>query len=158
MSIFVKMKQLWQGIKQSKEKNYLEWNSFTFIGIALLIICGIKVSWHLEQYMDIVFWDESLYLTRGVSMFKEIPKTWGPSYSLWYKMLSYFFTDKLDLYYFNFKFTTILISVAFFLLLMSCGIQRILAFIFSLFFLSSFINLPLWPRVSHFCVIVLIII
>lgn len=156
MSIFVKMKQLWQGIKQSKEKNYLEWNSFTFIGIALLIICGIKVSWHLEQYMDIVFWDESLYLTRGVSMFKEIPKTWGPSYSLWYKMLSYFFTDKLDLYYFNFKFTTILISVAFFLLLMSCGIQRILAFIFSLFFLSSFINLPLWPRVSHFCVIVLI--
>lgn len=156
MPIFAVMKQTCRDILQIKEKNYLQWNRFTFAGILLIIICGVKVSWHLEQYMDVVFWDESLYLTRGVAMFKQIPKDWGPSYSLWYKFLSLFVSDKLALYYFNFKLTTILISIAFFLLLMASGVQRILSFIFALFFLSSFINLPLWPRVSHFCVLVLI--
>lgn len=64
--------------------------------------------------MDVLFWDESLYLSRGLSMFDHIPKDWGPSYSLWYKLLSYFISDRVELYYFNFKLTTILISIAFF--------------------------------------------
>jgi len=156
MSIFVRMKHLWQRIIQAEEKNYLRWNTFTFIGIFLMVVCGINATRGLEQHMDVMFWDESLYLSRGLSMFQHIPRDWGPSYSLWYKFLSLFISDRVDLYYFNFKLTTILISISFFLLLMACGVQRVLAFVFSIFFLSSFINLPLWPRVSHFCVIVLI--
>jgi hypothetical protein len=114
------------------------------------------VTWRLENYMDLLFWDEALYLNRGVNFFAHPPKTWGPSYSLWYTFLSFFISDKVHLYYFNFKLTTILICIALFLLLLSCGVQRVLAFIFSLFFLSSFINMPVWPRVSHYCVILLI--
>ena len=147
---------MWQKIKNYQETNYLQWNAFTFVGILLIIICGIKVTYHLEQYMDILFWDESLYLTRGVSMFPSIPRDWGPTYSLWYKMLSFFISDKVDLYYFNFKFTTILLSISLFLLMLSTGVQRVLAFIFAVFSLSTFINLPVWPHVSHFCIIVLI--
>ncbi len=156
MSTFVIMRHAWQRIIQADEKNYLRWNTFTFAGIFLIIVCGLNATRGLEQHMDVMFWDESLYLSRGMSMFKYIPRDWGPSYSLWYKMLSFLFSDRLELYYFNFKLTTILISVSFFLLLMACGVQRILAFVFSVFFLSSFINMPLWPRVSHYCVIVLI--
>ncbi len=156
MSIFVVMRRAWQRITQAKEKNYLRWNTFTLVGIFLIIICGINATYGLEQHMDVMFWDESLYLSRGMSMFKYIPRDWGPSYSLWYKMLSFLFSDRVELYYFNFKLTTVLVSVSFFLLLMACGVQRILAFVFSIFFLSSFINMPLWPRVSHYCVIVLI--
>lgn len=156
MSIFVIMRHAWQRILQADEKNYLRWNTFTFAGIFLIIVCGLNATRGLEQHMDVMFWDESLYLSRGMSMFKYIPRDWGPSYSLWYKMLSFLFSDRLELYYFNFKLTTILISVSFFLLLMACGVQRILAFVFSVFFLSSFINMPLWPRVSHYCIIVLI--
>lgn len=151
------MKSLWQRIIQADEKNYLRWNTFTFVGIVLIIICGINSTRGLERHMDVLFWDESLYLTRGLSMFKHIPRDWGPSYSLWYKFLSFFIDDKIRLYYFNFKLTTVLISVSFFLLLLSCGVQRILAFVFSIFFLSSFINIPLWPRVSHYCIILFII-
>ncbi len=125
-------------------------------GILLIIVCGIKVTHGLQRYMDLLFWDEALYLSRGVQLFDQIPKTWGPSYSLWYKFLSLFISDRVELYYFNFSLTTILICIAFFLLLLSCGVQRVLAFILSIFFLSTFINMPLWPRVSHFCVIVII--
>lgn len=156
MSIFVIMRHAWQRILQADEKNYLRWNTFTFAGIFLIIVCGLNATRGLEQHMDVMFWDESLYLSRGMSMFKYIPRDWGPSYSLWYKMFSFLFSDRVELYYFNFKLTTILISLSFFLLLMACGVQRILAFVFSVFFLSSFINMPLWPRVSHYCVIVLI--
>ncbi|MFN8267672.1 MAG: hypothetical protein U0T31_06695 [Chitinophagales bacterium] len=148
------MKQVLKNILSAEEKNYLKWDRFTFAGIGLILICGLKVGANLDKYMDVVFWDESLYLTRGVAMFQNIPKTWGPTYSFWYKLLSYITTDKIELYYFNFKLTTILLSVSFFLFLMACGTQRILAFMLSLFFLSSSVNLPMWPRVSHFCIIV----
>ena len=127
-----------------------------FVGIFFLIISGINATSGLEHYMDVLFWDESLYLSRGLSMFEYIPRDWGPSYSLWYKLLSVFIPDRVELYYFNFKLTTILLSISLFLLLLACGVQRILAFLFSLFFISSFINIPVWPRVSHFCIIVII--
>lgn len=88
-------------------------------------------------------------------MFDHIPKDWGPSYSLWYKLLSYFISDRVELYYFNFvNYDTHFHCV--FLLLQASGVQRILAFVFAVFFLSSFINMPLWPRVSHYCIIVII--
>lgn len=147
---------MWSRIISYQEKNYLRWDKFTLSGIVLLIFCGLKVTWDLSAYMDVLFWDEALYLQRGVDMFDKIPKTWGPSYSLWYKCWSFIIHDKVTLYYFNFGFTTIAISVLFFLLLMSVGVQRVLAFLLALFFLSSHVNLPLWPRVSHYCVIVLV--
>jgi len=139
-----------------QEKNYLKWNTYTFVGIILIIICGIKVTYNLASFMDVLFWDESLYLTRGVTMFPSIPKDWGPAYSLWYKLLSLFIKDRIALYYFNFQLTTILIAIFFFVFLMSCGIQRVLAFLLSILFLASYINLPLWPRVSHFCILVVL--
>ena len=147
---------MWQKIKNYQETNYLRWNAFTFVGILLIIICGIKVTHGLEHYMDLLFWDESLYLTRGTQMFHSIPRDWGPTYSLWYKILSFFISDKVELYYFNFKFTTILVSISLFLLMLSVGIQRVLAFILAVFSLCTFINLPVWPHVSHYCVFVLI--
>ena len=150
------MQPIWKSLLKNKEQNFLKFDRFLFLGIALLIICGIKICWNLQNYMDVVFWDESLYLHRGTCMFNFIPHDWGPSYSLWYKILSLFISDKVQLYYFNFQLTTILISIALFMLLLSCGVQRILSFMLAMFFLSSFINLPVWPRISHFCIIVVI--
>lgn len=150
------MQPVWKILLKNKEQNFLKFDKFLFLGIALLIVCGIRICWNLQHYMDVLFWDESLYLHRGTAMFNYIPHDWGPSYSLWYKILSFFISDKVKLYYFNFQFTAILISIALFMLLLSCGAQRILSFMLAMFFLSSFINLPVWPRISHFCVIVVI--
>jgi hypothetical protein len=143
-------------IFKNKEKNFIQLDAFLVISILLIIICGIKVTWNLDKYMDVLFWDESSYLKRGTQLFAYIPREWGPSYSLWYKFLSYFISDNLTLYYFNFKLTTILVAVSVFMLLLSCGVQRILAFMLSLFLLASFINLPVWPRISHFCIIIIL--
>ena len=143
-------------LKSLQEKNYLRWNKFTWVGIVCIIFCGINVTYGLEKYMDVLFWDESLYLHRGYTMFPPLSKVWGPTYSLWYKFLSFFISDKVVLYYFNFKLTTILVCILLFLFLLSCGIQRVLSFIFAVLFLSSFINMPVWPRVSHFCIIVIL--
>ena len=44
MSIFVVMRRAWQRITQAKEKNYLRWNTFTLVGIFLIIICGINAT------------------------------------------------------------------------------------------------------------------
>ena len=112
------MHSIWKILLKNKEQNFLKFDKFLFLGIALLIVCGIKICWNLQNYMDVLFWDESLYLYRGTCMFDFIPKDWGPSYSLWYKILSLFIQDKIQLYYFNFTFTTILISIALFMLLL----------------------------------------
>ena len=150
------MHSIWKILLKNKEQNFLKFDKFLFLGIALLIVCGIKICWNLQNYMDVLFWDESLYLNRGTCMFDFIPKDWGPSYSLWYKILSLFIQDKIQLYYFNFTFTTILISIALFMLLLSSGVQRIISFMLAMIFLSSFINLPVWPRISHFCILIII--
>ena len=150
------MHSIWKILLKNKEQNFLKFDKFLFLGIALLIVCGIKICWNLQNYMDVLFWDESLYLYRGTCMFDFIPKDWGPSYSLWYKILSLFIQDKIQLYYFNFTFTTILISIALFMLLLSSGVQRIISFMLAMIFLSSFINLPVWPRISHFCILIII--
>lgn len=143
-------------LKYFKENNYLKWDQFIWVGILCIIICGINVTAGLDKYMDVLFWDESLYLHRGYNMFPQIPRVWGPTYSFWYKILSFFITDKVELYYFNFKLTTILVSLMLFIFLLSCGVQRVLSLIFAILFLSSFINLPIWPRISHFCIIIIL--
>ena len=61
MSTFVIMRHAWQRIIQADEKNYLRWNTFTFAGIFLIIVCGLNATRGLEQHMDVMFWDESLY-------------------------------------------------------------------------------------------------
>ncbi len=106
--------------------------------------------------MDVIFWDEALYMKRGLALFAVIPKTWGPAYSLWYKLVSFFVHENVSLYYFNFKLTSLLVSILLYLVMLSMGTQRILAFIFAMFFMSSYLNLPVWPHISHFVIIVIL--
>lgn len=148
------MKRVWQRSIRRRKTIYAGIPSLllVFYWLPLRLQCYPRVS--ILHGCIILGWI-IVFKKRRIYVWKQIPRVWGPSYSLWYKFLSFFISDRIELYY--------LISslppssfLFFFLLLMSCGVQRILAFVFSLFFLSTFINLPLWPRVSHFCIIVLI--
>jgi len=67
--------------------------------VFLLCISGIVLTYHLTQYMDVLLWDEAIYLDRGFLLWKIIPNTWGPIYSVWYKLLSYIEIDKINLYF-----------------------------------------------------------
>lgn len=143
-------------LKHINEKNVLRFDRYTILSLLLLCAIGIKVSWNLSKYMDVMFWDEALYMERGLAMFAIIPKTWGPAYSLWYKLVSFFVHENVSLYYFNFKLTSLLVSILLYLVMLSMGTQRILAFIFAMFFMSSYLNLPVWPHISHFVIIVIL--
>jgi hypothetical protein len=70
------------------------------------------------------------------------------------KLLSYCTQNKIELYYLNIKLLCILLPLVLFVFLMSNNIQPIIAIYVSVLFLFSFINLPIWPKVSHWCLIV----
>ncbi len=125
-------------------------------GILCIAVTGWVFTTDIREAVDILFWDEANYLNSGKLMFDKFNRQWGPAYAVWYKLLSLFQQDSLDLYYLNYRLMTILISVGFFLLLALSNIRFWVAFGVGLLFLFADINLPVWPKISHYCVFVFI--
>lgn len=124
------------------------------LGIVLIIITGWYFTRDLYQSMDILFWDEANYMKSGQMMLDKFNKQWGPSYAVWYKFLSFFENDSLKLYFLNYRLMTILPCLSLFVLLAISNIRLWISFSIALLFLFADINLPVWPKVSHFCVFV----
>jgi hypothetical protein len=122
-------------------------------GVVLLLVLGAVLAHNLESYMDILFWDESNYMVGGLRLWARFNRAWGPSYTVWYKMLSYVQPDSLLLYYINYKLTSVLTPILSFLFMIGIGISVEISFLLSCGFLFSTFNMPVWPHVSHFCLI-----
>ncbi|MEZ5053884.1 MAG: hypothetical protein R2807_03820 [Chitinophagales bacterium] len=125
----------------------------------LLLFVFLGYKWHsdLMHVMDILAADEAEYLRNGTALFQHIYKDWGPSYNIWYKLLSVFTNSKIELYYLNYTVTAVLATMFLFVVLERYDIHIIVAlFISGMFFLSE-INIETWPRVSHFVFIVLML-
>lgn len=60
------------------------------LGMLLLLICGIRLLRNFNQLVDISFDDEVKYMRYGLDMFAQIKNDWGPTYNMWYKLLSVF--------------------------------------------------------------------
>lgn len=125
----------------------------TALYVLLLLGIAWRITQGLEQHMDILFWDEANYLNRGLWMFDRIPKVWGPTYSAWYKLLSIFESDKVALYYLNYRVMTAGTVLAAFFFLSVCGVRQWIAFLLSASLLFSAYNLPVWPKISHYCIL-----
>ena len=67
--------------------------------------------------MDILFGDEAEYMRNGLDLFKIIRNDWGPAYNIWYKFLSFFKSDTIQLYYLNYALGSVLIGLLFFVFL-----------------------------------------
>ena len=131
---------------------------FLAAGIIFLIIQGLILTHLLENWIDIRLWDEAQYLGSGIKFFKELPASfWGPLYSLWYYILNIFSNDSINLYYLNYRLMTIIPAIILFIYLYRLTTNLILSFLFSYLFLISIINLPTWPKVSHFVLIIILI-
>lgn len=117
-----------------------------------ILVAGILLTHRLENYMDVLLWDEAIYLDRGFLLWKIIPNTWGPTYSVWYKMLSYIEIDKVNLYYLNYKIQTIGSAILLYLLLRKHSIVQFVSFFLAISWLFHVCNLPSWPKISHFSV------
>jgi hypothetical protein len=123
----------------------------------LIAVTGWMFTRGLEGVMDILFWDEANYLNSGKMMFDKFNRQWGPGYALWYKLLSLFEQDSLKLYFLNYRLMTLLPAVALFVLLALSNVRFWVAFGVAFVFLYADINLPVWPKVSHYCVLVFLV-
>jgi hypothetical protein len=122
------------------------------LGSLVIAITGWVFTADIWEAVDILFWDEVNYLNSGKQMFGKFNNQWGPAYAVWYKILSLFQQDTLDLYYLNYRMMAILPAIAMFWLLALSDVRRWIAFSVAMLFLFADINLPTWPKVSHYVV------
>jgi hypothetical protein len=128
------------------------------MGIFFICVIGFIFTKDIELWIDIGLADEAKYLGDGVNFFSARPDSyWGPLYSLWYYFLNLFSIDTISLYYLNHRLMTILPCVGLYLFLLKIKVTPALSFYFSFAFLISLINLPTWPKVSHFCLTLIFI-
>ncbi|MDB5228512.1 MAG: hypothetical protein JWN78_2705 [Bacteroidota bacterium] len=122
-------------------------------GVVVILLCGLRVYHGLENVMDIQFADESAYMRFGLDLFGKLNRDWGPMYCLWYKFLSLFTTDTIPLYYLNYALTSILIGMLLYVFLLRISVHPVLALLISFSVLISELNVSVWPRISHFCIV-----
>lgn len=126
-------------------------------GVLLLILAGLRVYYNLYDYMDIVYGDEVIYMKNGLNLTRDFNRDWGPLYGVWYKLLSLFFHDTVQLYYFNYAFIAIIATVMIYLAFLAMDIHPLVAFYLALCFVSSRAIVPMWPRISLFTISILMV-
>ena len=86
--------------------------------ILVLLAVGWKYTRGLESVLDIGLYDESNYLHSGHSLLDiGFPSPGAaPLYAVWYFLLSKLQSDRVELYYLNYRVLTILVPIALYLL------------------------------------------
>ena len=133
---------------------------FDIFFLACIVIGAIKLTFGLENHLDIEMFDEVGYLVAGTSLLTEgLPDPeYGPLYTIWYFLLSLIEPDAIKLYFFNYKVLTVLLPSFLYILLRSYGAATLTSFWASSFFLISYINLYITPKVSHFSFLILMVV
>ena len=123
-------------------------------GVALLFVCSIKLYHGIQSTVDIQFADEAAYMRFGLNLFEKLNRDWGPMYTIWYKCLSLFTTDTIQLYYINYVTTSVLIGILLYIFLLRISVHHVFALLISFSVLVSDFNVSVWPRISHFCIVI----
>lgn len=126
---------------------------YYILGSILLLVSGIKLYHGLSNTMDVQFADEAAYIRFGLDLFEQMNRNWGPLYSVWYKCLSFFTTDVFKLYYLNFEITSIFIGILLYIFLLRISVKPVFALFIAFSVLVSDLNISVWPRISHFCIV-----
>jgi hypothetical protein len=126
--------------------------------VGIIVLACLKFTSGVEQKLDVGLYDESYYLYNGVTLsLSNIPEANNaPFYSLWYYALSLIEPDRIALYFLNFKLMAILPPLFLYILLRAKGAPLLLSSVITLLFLISQANLPTWPKVSHFALLIIL--
>jgi hypothetical protein len=126
--------------------------------ILLLIITffGIRIAWDIPQFVDLMGWDEGVYMQNGLLFTKKLQKDWGPMYAAWYYMLHFFKSNPADLYLLNFQVLTVLPGILLFIFWYFSGIRPLWAALVGMFYMASQMNFYSWPKISLFTLVVLL--
>jgi hypothetical protein len=129
---------------------------------AILLLAGWKYSFGLENWLDIGLADESAYLFRGASAWRDgLPSAENaPLYALWYLFLAWLEPNRVALYYLNYTLLTFLPPLALYVLLRRYAVTPLISLATAFFLLISAANFLTWPKVNHlallliFCVLI----
>jgi hypothetical protein len=124
-----------------------------FFYLLIIIAAGIKQLYGVQHYLDIPFFDETEYLQKGIQLSHHAYNDWGPSYNLWYFILSKFCADPVQLFYLNYSTLMLALPVLFFLFFIVYGIDKNVALLFTLSFLMQPLLVSNFTYVSHFCLL-----
>jgi hypothetical protein len=156
--MFQKIKQLSQDIFMTKDELSSSKNIGHYLfGTILLFACGFKLYHGIQDTVDIQYADEAAYMRFGLNLFDKLNRDWGPMYTIWYKCLSFITTDTIQLYYINYVTTSILIGVLLYVFLLRISVHHVFALLISFSVLVSDLNVSVWPRISHFCIVLCLV-
>lgn len=124
------------------------------LGVVVIFSVGWLFTSDIFLSVDLLFWDEANYMKSGMAMPEKFNRAWGPSYAVWYKLLSFLESDTIRLYYLNYRLMTILPAVALFVFFALSNIRLWVSFSLGLLFLFASLNLPVWPKISHYALFV----
>ncbi len=122
----------------------------------IILLACIKQLYGVQHHLDLPFFDESMYLKKGMFMQEHAYNDWGPSYNLWYFILSKFTKNGVQTFYLNYCLLTTLIPLLLFILLVRFGIKNAVALVFCLSFLMQPILVNNFTYVSHFCLLIIL--
>ena len=126
--------------------------------ILIIGLAGWVYTSDIHQFIDVKLFDESYYLASGLAAPRGLPRAeQAPLYALWYYLLSLIKHDSIELAYFNYRVMTVLPAAALFAALRVTGVPRVFSLWLSLWLLLSSANFPIWPKVSHFALVVLLL-
>ena len=128
------------------------------IMIALLLIAGLIFTFGLEKVLDISLYDESDYLYRGVTLWSAgfPPAELAPLYSIWYFIISFFESNRVMLYFLNYKLTMILPPIFVYCLLRKNTVSIPISLTISFLLLVSHANTYIGWRVSYLGLMVIL--
>ncbi|ACL24880.1 hypothetical protein Cagg_1992 [Chloroflexus aggregans DSM 9485] len=124
--------------------------------ICFLIMAWFKLCMGIESSLEVdTAADETLYLYSGIT--QTTPADYGPLYGLWYWLLWWTTPDRIDLYYLNWRMTTLLPVLAFYLICRLNRVTPLVSAVAAWLLLISSINVSTWPRVSHLALFIVLL-
>lgn len=124
----------------------------------ILLIIGIKISFHSELITDIDPFDESIYLFRGITISPFIKHHLdGFFYYLWYNLISHFTADNFEIFFLNNNILLVLPGLLIFIFLRIIRTDILISYISAAIYLVSSANIYVIPLITKFalCIILL---
>jgi hypothetical protein len=128
--------------------------------VPIIFIAALKFTYQIDSIHDLSGFDETDYLLQGVRLPELLVDggslKWAPLYAAWYYLLSLVESDRISLYYLNYKLLVTATTLLFYLLLRGLSVNSSFAGAASAFYLLS--NIPqASPYISLFALLVMLL-
>ncbi len=132
-------------------------NVQTLFYLFVIMLVAFKQLHGVQQHLDLPFFDETEYLQKGIGIPQHIYNDWGPSYNLWYFVVSKFSADAVQTFFLNYSILMVLTPVLLFLFLIHYQTEKNLALFATLSFSMQPLLISNFTYVSHFCLCIILL-